>query len=197
MKKVIALVLALTLLGSLCACSSGGSSNSGGTKPGAENKIPGTDIVVNPNAPVDIYLRVYDFSGEGAKTYVENLQKENPDAKYQYYDEEFYMQTITEKERSEMLEKLDDVNAFSATLFEDYPGVYIGAEVNDDLTQITYQVNEQAYTNSMVGFVILLGGAVTLDQIQAYNLVTPDQREGVIRVINENGTLIYDSAAQS
>lgn len=205
MKKLIALILALTMLGSLCACSSGESSGSStkndsektdSTKGGSSffDDESQEEIIINQNAPVDIYQRVYDVSGAGTEAYLENLQKENPEGKFTYYNEEFYIQTITEKERAEMLEKLNDISGLSATMFEDFPGVYIGAEINDDLNQLTYQVNAEAYQNSMAGLAIVFGGAITLDQIQAYNLLPLDKRVGTIRVIDENGTVIFDTA---
>ena len=208
MKKLIAFVLALTLLSSFCACSSDEnpdtSTKTDATTTDVETSdisVPGLDLIeqitVDPNAPVDIYLRVYDFSGTDTKTYVENLQKENPEGKYQYYNEDFYIQTITEKERTEMLDKLNDVNELSATMFESYPDVFISAEVSDDLSQITYKVNGDAYRNSMAGFVVLLGGAITLDQIQAYNLLPLEDRQVTILIIDETGAVIYDSSEDS
>ena len=197
MKKTIAWILLLAMMMSLCACGATKEKETA-TKDGqAQTPAEETEDLT---VPVELYMAVMDFSGDGAEAYVESLQEEDSDIQVKYYNEEYYIQTVTEGERRETLAKYMDVDTVAEELFAEYPGVFVDAELSEDLKQITFIVNKDAYMNGdgMVGFAALLGGAVMISQIQSYSMMPLEEREAnSIVIMDENNEVIYDSASEA
>lgn len=203
MKRILAFILAITMLISLCAC--GNTSAPAATNPGDEaveatekkNIVEEILDIKSDDDPVDIYHSIMDFEGIGAEAYIENLKVENPENQYRYYNEKYYIQTITEGERKAVLEQVKDVDAFFTEVFAtDYPGMFIKAELNRNMDELTLHLNKDVYeSNLFAGFTILIVGAAYIDSIQAYNLVSPEKRAGHFACVDENGEVLIDSDA--
>lgn len=195
MKRMVALVLAMAMLLSLCAC---GQSDAPAKDTAAVAEVQSmTEEILDMTSddPVDIYHLIMDFEDKGAEAYIAGLQEENPDKEYRYYNEEYYIETITEGERKEALEQMMDADAFFAEAFEsEYPGLFIKAELNHDLDKLTFHFNRAAYEENMfVGFAVLVIGAAYMDSLGAYNLVPPEDREPHFVCVDENGEVLMDS----
>lgn len=205
MKRIIAAIMAAVMLFSLCAC---GNSNAGtNTEAGsnANGDVPATtegksalEEILNIKSdedPVDIYHAIMDFEEIGAEAYLERLKAENPENAYRYYNEKYYIQTITEGERKAVLEQMKDPSVFFADAFEaDYPGLFIKAELNRGMDELTMHLNRAAFeSNFFTSFAVLIIGAAYLDSVQAYNLVTPENRGSRLVCVDENGAVLMDS----
>ena len=200
MKRAISILLVVTMLLSLCACGStstnSSTTNSDTAAPTEEkNIIEEIFDIKSDDDPVDIYHSIMDFEGIGAEAYLENLKQENPDNQYRYYNEQYYIQTITEGERKAVLEHVTDVDTFFAEAFAtDYPGMFIKAELNKNMNELTLHLNRDAYdSNLFAGFAILIIGGAYVDSLQAYNLVSPEKRDGRLVCVDENGEVLIDS----
>ena len=144
MKRIIAFILAITMMTSLCAC--GNPSEPASTNPASEevettekkNIVEEILDIKSDDDPVDIYHSIMDFEGIGAEAYIENLKAENPENQYRYYNEKYYIQTITEGERKAVLEQAKNVDTFFTEVFAtDYPGMFIKAELNRNMDELT------------------------------------------------------------
>ena len=205
MKRIVALLMAIAMLLSICAC--GGSESQ--TNPDAgitgvtESLTPTADKnlledflnIKSDDDPVDIYLSIMDFEGIGAEAYIAQMQEENPDGQYRYYNEEYYIETITEGERKELLARLKDVDTFfDETFAADNPGLFIKAELNKDMDELVLHFNKDAYeSDPFMGFSVLIMGAAYLDAIQGYNLVSPENRDLRLLCVDENGETLIDT----
>jgi len=194
--------MAVVMLFSLCACGgtsteTNAASSTNSTTPATEDKSVLEEIlnIKSDEDPVDIYLAIMDFEEIGAEAYLENLKAENPENEYRYYNEHYYIQTITEGERKAILEQMKDPDVFFTELFEtDYPGMFIKAELNKGMDELTLHLNREAYeSNFFASFVILIGGAAYLDSVQAYDLVSPENRGSRLICVDENGEVLMDS----
>ena len=206
MKKVIAWIAVLVMLFSLCACGAKADAEPTKDNGAAAGKTPtatkdGLDLgealgFVSDDDPVEIYMPIMDFADAGAETYIADLQAENPDKEYRYYDENYYIEIVTEGERKEMLEELKDAKKFFADAFEDeYEGLIIGAELNAGMNKLTLQLNRSVYeATPLSGLVILFGGGMYVQYVQAFAQVPMEEREARLVCIDENGEIILDSA---
>lgn len=202
MKRIIAAIMAVVMLFSLCACGgtsteTNAESSTNGTTPATEDKSVLEEIlnIKSDEDPVDIYHAIMDFEEIGAEAYIENLRAENPENEYRYYNEHYYIQTITEGERKAILEQMKDPDVFFAQVFEtDYPGLYIKAELSRDMDELTLHLNREAYeSNFFASFMVLISGAAYLDSVQAYDLVSPENRGSRLLCVDENGEVLMDS----
>ena len=198
MKRIIAVFLVLVMLFGMCACGNTKAPTDSAAET-SENQtfaeeFPAADF---DNKPVDIYRAVLDFEGVGAEAYVANLKAENPEKEYRYYNEDYYIETITEAERKATLEEMKNVDTFFAGAFaEEYPGLFIKAELNKNLDELTLHFNREAYESNMfVGFAVLVVGAAYMDTLAAYNLVAPEDRAPHFVCVDENGEILLDSDA--
>ena len=199
MKRIIAVILIVAMLFSLCSC--GGSS----TESNVTNEIlvatEGKNLVEefldirSDDDPVDIYFSFMDFEGIGAEAYIANLKEENPENQYRYYNEKYYIQTITEGERKSILEQAKDANTFFTEAFAtDYSGMFIKADLNKDMDELTLHFNREAYeSNVFASFAVLIIGAAYMDSLSAYNLVSPENREIHFVCVDETGEVLLDS----
>ncbi len=200
MKRAISILLVVAMLLSLCACgstSTNSSTTNNDTAAPTEDKNIIEEIfdIKSDDDPVDIYHSIMDFEGIGAEAYLENLKQENPENQYRYYNEQYYIQTITEGERKAVLEQVTDVDAFFSEAFAtDYPGMFIKAELNKNMNELTLHLNRDVYdSNLFAGFAILIVGGAYVDSLQAYNLVSPEKRDGRLVCVDENGEILIDS----
>lgn len=201
MKRIIAVIITLAILFSLCACGSSepndDTSATSNTPATTENKSLLEDIlsIKSDDDPVDIYLSIMDFEEIGAEAYIAKLKEENPDNTYRYYNEKYYVQTITEGERKAVLEQVTDVDAFFTEAFStDYPDLFIKAELSKGMDELTLHFNRDAYeSNLFVGFTTLIVGAAYLDSLQAYSLVSPEKRNSHLICVDESGDVLIDS----
>ena len=179
MKRIISLILVLSMMLSLCACGGGGSSA----------------ILKSDDDPVEIYLSVMDFEGEGAEAYIESLRETNPDKEYKYYNEEYYILVVTEGERKKTLEEYKDLSKVLSDAFSvEYPGLISEVELSDDMNALTFHLNSEVLEeNAFAAYAILILGAVYLDNVQGYNLIDPENRNPRLICVNENGEVIMDS----
>ena len=147
---------------------------------------------------VDIYLPVQDTEGVGAQAYVQALQEENPDMRYTYYNDGYYIQTVTESERQAMVDYLTgSENPFAAVIAasEQYGDVFIDAEVSGDGAAVVFTVDRDAYMLDSVGaayYAWYLGSAYG-ERLQAYELVPLDERGVSVSCVDENGDVLMQS----
>lgn len=199
MKKIIAIILIAVMLFSLCACGSSSAettvANEAPTTSEGKNLVEEILDIKSDDDQVDIYHSIMDFEDVGAEAYIANLKEENPENQYRYYNEKYYIQTITEGERKAVLEQVKDVDAFFTEVFAtDYPGMFIKAELNKNMDELTLHFNREAYdSNPFAGFTVLIIGSAYMDSIQAYNLVSPEKRESHFVCVDENGEVLIDS----
>lgn len=212
MKKIIALLLTFALMLSLCACGSqapnaedqpaktesSGNAAIATEAPATEEDKSLLEEILNVKSdddPVDIYHSIMDFEGVGAEAYIAQQQEQNPDNQYRYYNEKYYIETITEGERKAVLEKVSDPDAFfQEALGAEYPGLLIKAELNRSMDTLTFHLNREVYdANPFMGFSMLIVGAAFCDSIQAYNLVPPEERNARFVCLDENGDTLIDS----
>lgn len=200
MKKAITFIMIFAMLLSLFACGNSDTNidntYSETTAPTESNNF--IDEILNIKSdddPVNIYRSIIDFNDISADDYLENLRQENPDNQYQYYNEQYYIQTITEGERKAVLEQLTDVDTFFSEAFAaDYPGMFIKAELNTDMNELTLHLNSSVYESSLAtDFAILIFSTVYLDSLQAYNLVSPEERDGRLICVDEDGNILINS----
>ena len=186
MKRIVAAIMVLVMLFGMCAC---GKANDGAAGAGDLLNFKSDDD------PVDIYRLVMDFEDAGAEAYIAGLKEENPDKEYRYYNEEYYIETITEGERKAALEEMKDADAFFAEVFEsEYPGMFIKAELSRDMNELTFHFNRAAYESNMfAGFAVLIIGAAYMDSVCAYNLVDLEDRAPHFVCVDENGEVLMDS----
>lgn len=194
MKRIIAATTVFIMLFNLCAC--GNTVHSQGAAPteGASiaDEIPD---VQSEDVPVDIYLSIADFDNIGAEAYLEKLKQEHPDNQYRYYNEQYYIQTITEGARKAFLEYFTDADAIFTEAFEaNYPGMFIKAELNSSMNEVTLHLSRDIYDSDLfAGFTVLLVGVAYLDSLQAYNLVPPESRDARLVCVDETGAILIDS----
>lgn len=196
MSRIIAAILVVSMLFSMCAC--------GNSSTPADNALEATEEknlveeifdIKSDDDPVDIYHAIMDFEGIGAEAYLAELKEENPGKQYRYYNEKYYVETITEGERKAVLEQVKDVNAFFTEVFAaDYPGMFVKAELNRNMDDLTLHFNRDAYESNMfAGFTVLIIGAAYMESLNAYNLVPPEKRESHFVCVDENGEVLLDS----
>lgn len=151
--------------------------------------------IASDDDPVEIYHAVLDFEGVGAEAYLTKLREENPEKQYRYFNEEYFIETITEGERKAILEQIKNADAYFTEAFvADYPGMFIKAEVDRNLDALTLHFNRKIYEeNPFTGFAILISGSIYMNSLDAYNLVPPEDREIRIVCVDENGEILMDS----
>ena len=150
---------------------------------------------------VDIYLPVQDTEGIGAQAYVQDLQDENPDMRYTYYNDEYYILTITETERQAMADYLTgDENPFAGVIAasEEYGAVFTDVEISADGSSVVFTVDREQYLLDSVGaayYAWVLGDTYG-QRLQAYELIPLDERGVSVRCVDETGDVLMQSDGQ-
>lgn len=196
MNRIIAAIMAIVMLFSMCACGNPNApANDAPATTERKNLVEEILNIQSDDDPVDIYHAIMDFEGIGAEAYLANLKEENPEKQYRYYNEKYYIETITEGERKAVLEQAKDANAFFDEVFAtDYPGMFVKAELNRNMDELTLHFNREAYESSLfAGFAVLIIGAAYMDSLNAYNLVSPEKRESHFVCVDENREVLLDS----
>lgn len=145
--------------------------------------------------PVEIYHAILDFTGIGAEAYLADLRANNPEKQYRYYNEEYFIETITEGERKAILEQLKDADQyFTESFAADYPGMFIKAELDRNEELLTLHFIRAGYESNMfTGFTALISGSIYMNSLDAYKLIPPEEREIHIICVDENGGILMDS----
>ena len=139
---------------------------------------------------VDIIMMAFMFDNNGIDSYIEMLQEDDPDGKYKKYDDMYYIETITEKERKEVLKDFKDfqLKETYATFDTDdaYGGCVLKIKEDKELQNFEVYVDSEIYKQNefecCLGIEMLL--KITSEIYQAYNLVEPSERITNVEIID-------------
>ena len=150
---------------------------------------------------VDIILSMYFFDDTDINDFVEQQKTDDPDGIYAVYDDTHYTCTIKESKRKELVEKFKDedfINDIFKDVFtgEQYNGAFLSMDYDDMFRNVTFYVDKNAYDN--VDFDIVLGplfiSGFFADSAQAYNLISPDDRNWTVKIIdNDTNETLFNS----
>lgn len=160
-------------------------------------KIKSTDST-DITKDVDIIRKAFAFDDNGMEAYIEQLKAEDPKGRYSVYNDEYYIQTITEAERQEYLDAMSDKSAIDeafamVTTDEQYGGAIVEIKYDDALQNFEIYVDKAKYEENIFACSLGTGLIITAisDSYQAYNLVVPEERIINITIIDkETGTVI-------
>lgn len=160
-------------------------------EPNIDSTVSSSESDIDNSQPVDIILPMVSLTGETIDTYVETLIANNPSETYSVYNEEYYIQTITEKERLEALEAFSDTTVLDAALeslqSDDLlTGIFVKIETDGLFQNFKLYVNKDAYEQNIFAaqFVTALSLSIISESYQAYNLILPENRITEIRYID-------------
>ena len=158
-----------------------------------------TESVVIDNE-VEIILSMLSMDGETTiEQYVEQLKTDNPNGVYFVYDNEHYCEVIKESERLEILNKFlseEGKNEIFIQLNEQYPGVYLKIEPNEQCTEIKFYADLEKYNEAdfAVTLTPVFLSAFYSEFVHAYSLVPIEERYCIVKIIdNETNEVIYIS----
>lgn len=142
------------------------------------------------NNEVDIIMMAFMFDNNGIDSYIEMLQENDPDGKYKKYDDMYYIETITEKERKEVLKDFKDsqLKETYATFDTDdaYGGCVLNIKEDKELQNFEVYVDSEIYKQNefecCLGIEMLL--KITSETYQAYNLIEPSERITNVKIID-------------
>ena len=142
------------------------------------------------NNEVDIIMMAFMFDNNGIDSYIEMLQENDPDGKYKKYDDIYYIETITEKERKEVLKDFKDsqLKETYATFDTDdaYGGCVLKIKEDKELQNFEVYVDSEIYKQNefecCLGIEMLL--KITSETYQAYNLIEPSERITNVKIID-------------
>ena len=142
------------------------------------------------NDEVDIIMMAFMLDNNGIDSYIEMLQEDDPDGKYKKYDDMYYIETITEKERKEVLKDFKDIQLKEtyATFDTDdaYGGCVLKIKEDKELQNFKVYVDSEIYKQNefecCLGIEMLL--KITSEIYQAYNLVEPSERITNVEIID-------------
>lgn len=139
---------------------------------------------------VDIIMMAFMFDNNGIDSYIEMLQENDPEGKYKKYDDMYYIETITEKERKEVLKDFKDsqLKETYATFDTDdaYGGCVLEIKEDKELQNFEVYVDSEIYKQNefecCLGIEMLL--KITSETYQAYNLIEPSERITNVKIID-------------
>lgn len=186
-KKLLCLFITICTL--LCACGNTTTNNN------MSNNTDDTPLnaveEIDKSKPIDIILPMLSLNGETIDAYVAALATENPSETYSVYNEEYYIQTITEGERLEILETFSSSDVLNDTLEnlqsdEQLFSIFVKIEADELYQNFKVYVNKDAYEQNIfaVQFVIPLTLSVISQSCQAYSLVLPEDRVTEIKYVD-------------
>lgn len=150
-----------------------------------------SDVKDDNEEKVDIALRMMSFNGESIEEYIKFLEGENPGNQYSVYNDEYYMETISESERKEGLEewkKKSTIDDSFKEIFTDeqYGGAFINMDYDDSFQNFKFYVDKDKYKENEFACTLGVGIVATAisDTYQAYNLVLPEDRITEVQIID-------------
>lgn len=145
---------------------------------------------------VDIYIPIVDYSGNGALAYVDSLQKDDPDGVYKYFSEDYYIQTITEAERQEQLEKIFPISEKLMEVYKKVPGLNVvrKIETNEAGNEITLTIKKADYKKLNVSeqYTLMMCASSYGKLAEAYTLMPLEERNVRFSIVDENGNKLYE-----
>lgn len=149
---------------------------------------------------VDIIIGMLSFDDEiTIEQYVEELKVDNPQGVYSVYDNTHYCETIGESERLSNLTYLlseEGKNEIFIQLEQQYPGVYLKIEPNEQCTEIKFYADLEKYNESdfFVSLTPIFLSAFYSEFVHAYSLVPIEERYCIVKIIdNKTNEVIYNS----
>lgn len=161
---------------------------------------PTESVVTAVDNEVEIILSMLSMDGETTiEQYVEQLKTDNPNGVYFVYDDNHYCEVIKESERLEILNQFlseEGKNEIFTQLNEQYPGVYLKIEPNEQCTEIKFYADLKKYNEAdfAVTLTPVFLSAFYSEFVHAYSLVPIEERYCIVKIIdNETNEVIYTS----
>lgn len=150
---------------------------------------------------VEIILVMIAFGDTSIDDYIEQLKSDNPEKQYSVYNDEYYIQTITESERKSFLENMENeyvVDESFKDLFsnESYGEAFISMEYDDSFQHFKFYVDKEKFETNELTCTIgaTISATAISDSYQAYNLIMPENRVIKISFIdNTTGETIKET----